>query len=362
MSLRIRKLTLTNFRSYRSASYDFAQRSVLVGQNASGKTNLLEALYLLASTKSFRADKELEMISWGETAGQVKARFEHDRQSQDVAVGLGAGSRSIQKAFTIDNSKRKTRDVITQFPMVLFSADDIRLVDGAPGRRRRALDLTLSQGSRAYHENIRSYGRVLASRNMLLERISSGEATTGELDFWDSKLAVTGQAVVDGRMEFTAFMNSLLPKTYQAIATRDIRSLAVAYKPLAANLNDEIPRRRAQDIAVGTTTAGPHRDDWSILLGNRTLSSFGSSGEYRSAMLAFRMAEVAWLSQALDVQPILLLDDVFSELDEYRREALLATLPDSQVIITTPEEKILPPDFAAEATVTEIERQEEPHV
>lgn len=360
--MRVENLTLTNFRSYRSASFDFAERTVLVGQNAAGKTNLLEALYLLASTKSFRADKELEMISWGEAAGQVKASFSHDKRSYEVAAGLGTGARSIRKSFTVDNSKKKARDVITRFPMVLFSADDIRLIDGAPGRRRRALDLALSQGSRSYHELLSTYGKVLASRNRLLEQINSGEAGTDELDFWDGKLADSGQALISDRSAFTDFLNDLLPDTYQAIATRDTRRLTVAYKPLTQDMASDIPRRRAQDIAIGTTTAGPHRDDWSILLGNRPLPSFGSGGEYRSAMLAFRMAEAAWLSQALAVRPVLLLDDVFSELDEYRRESLLESLPASQVIITTPEKGILPGSFAATATVTQIASRKESHV
>lgn len=355
MPLTVRQLSLTNYRSYRSASFDFSEQSVLVGQNGAGKTNLLEALYLLSSTKSFRADREREMISWGETAGNVTVQMERNGRTQTAAVGLGSGTRNITKRFTVDNTKRKAREIVTMFPMVLFSADDVRLIDGSPGRRRRALDLALSQSSRAYYEHLSTYGKVLASRNRLLEQIQSGEAGSGELEFWDGQLIATGQLLIDARQGFTDFFNRHLSDIYHGIATMiDKGKLEVAYRPLASDLATEIPRRRSQDIAIGTTTAGPHRDDWALLLGNRPLSSFGSGGEFRSAMLAFRLSETAWITECLEISPILLLDDVFSELDEFRRESLLAILPEGQVIITTPEAAVLPPAFAQTAAVTTI--------
>lgn len=355
MSLSVSSLSLTNFRSYESAAFEFSQRTVLVGRNGVGKTNLLEALYLLASTKSFRADREREMIFWGHAEGNVTAEIRSGGVTHQVSAGLAAGARAISKTFLVDGQKQRTRDLLTAFPMVLFSADDIRLVDGAPGRRRRALDLALTQSSRVYYEHLTTYNRVLASRNRLLEQVQSGEAGIDELEFWDTQLITSGQAIVLARQRFTDFFNQQLAGLYQGIATVVEKGrLELAYRPLATDLAEEIPRRRNQDIAVGTTTAGPHRDDWSLILGNRPLSSFGSGGEFRSAMLAFRMAELAWLTESLHVSPVLLLDDVFSELDELRREALLASLPDTQTIITTPGADVLPSRFAADALVTAI--------
>lgn len=357
MKLVIQNLSLVNFRSYPSARFDLAERTVLVGRNAAGKTNLLEALYLLASAKSFRADRELEMLHWGELAGRVEANMQRDNATHKVAAQLVAGGRGVQKTFTVDGNKRKSRELVRQFPMTLFSADDIRLIDGSPGRRRRALDLALGQSSVAYYDALSRYNRALASRNRLLEGIAAGEAGSGELDPWDAQLIEAGQAVINGRQEFADYLNDRLTELYRGVAgdeTAEAR-LQLAYRPLAGDLSSAVIGRRDQDIAVGTTTAGPHRDDWSLLLGNRPLVSFGSGGEYRSATLAFRLGEAAWQTQALGVRPALLLDDVFSELDERRRQSLLSSLPAGQTIITTPEAKVLPKTFAETAAVITIE-------
>ncbi len=375
MSLKVRKLSLTNFRSYKKAKFEFGDRTVIVGANASGKTNLLEALYLLSSGKSFRADRELEMISWGETAGRVAtvatlsggAGTQHnakESRSQEfeavVQLSAGPSGRTAQKAFQVDRRKLTPKEAAALLPMVLFSADDVRLVDGAPGRRRRALDLAIGQASPTYRTAGSRYAKVLASRNRLLETIASGESSAGELDFWDQELIEAGQVVIEQRVEFVRYLNARLSEAYAAIAVlppgrvAPPAGLQLDYQPLMSDLAAGLPARRAQDIAVGTTTAGPHRDDWKLLLGNRPLSSFGSGGEYRSALLAFRLCEADWLSGQRLVPPIILLDDVFSELDEYRRSALLASLPAGQTIITTPEADVLPRAFSESATVLAI--------
>lgn len=361
MSLRVTSLTLTNFRSYKQAGFSFSDQTVFVGANASGKTNLLEALYLLASTKSFRADREIEMIHWGETQARLAGTIERGDRTHSMVAKLQAGSRTISKTFEIDNTKRKARELATTFPMALFSADDVRLVDGAPGRRRRAFDLALSQSSLHYRDALNRYTKVVASRNRLLEQISSGEATSGELDFWDGQLIESGQAIIDGRHAFAEYLNLELEGIYESLIryspdkiTGAAGPLELAYEPLSIDLSVDIPRRRQADLAVGTTTVGPHRDDWKLLLGRRPLSSFGSGGEYRSAMLAFRISEAAWLCEKLAVRPVLLLDDVFSELDEHRRTALLEHLTAGQVIITTPEADVLPKEFANSAQIINI--------
>lgn len=361
MSLKVTQLILTNFRSYQSATFEFSERTVIVGANASGKTNLLEALYLIASGKSFRADREIEMIHWGESDGRVAALTENNRRQSEVVAQLSATPAGrVQKTFQADRRKLTTKETAALVPMVLFSADDVRLVDGAPGRRRRVLDLAISQAHLMYRVASGRYAKVLASRNRLLEGIASGESTTGELDFWDEQLIEAGQTIVDHRIEFVDRLNTRLPEAYDSIAvlppgrTGALTGLELAYQPLIADLAAELPRRRAQDIAVGTTTGGPHRDDWKLLLGNRPLSSFGSGGEYRSALLAFRLAEAAWLAEERHATPIILLDDVFSELDEHRRAALLESLPTGQTIITTPEASVLPADFGESATVLDI--------
>lgn len=368
MSLLVKKLTLNNFRSYESAEFSLAPRTVIVGPNAAGKTNILEALYLLASGKSFRADRESEMVRWGETAGRVQAVFERDGARREATAMLSSGGSPgvrTQKVFQADAKKQRARDLARTFPMVLFSADDSRLIDGSPGRRRRLLDLTISQGSVAYREALAKYGRALAGRNRLLEQIASGESTTAELAAWDEPLIAAGQTVVQGRQTYFAQAEAPLREAYESLTSRSdgvATRLTATYRPLAEDLASEIPRRRDQDLAVGTTTVGPHRDDWKLLLGNRPVVSFGSGGEYRSTVLAWRLAESEWLAAATDSSPIVLLDDVFSELDERRQESLLTNLPERQVIITTPSVDHLPAGLGSATTLITLAVQPQPHV
>lgn len=363
MSLSVRTLALANFRSYESAAFSFAPRTVITGPNASGKTNILEGLYLLASGKSFRADRESEMVRWGETAGRVHAEFARGGARREATAmfssGGGPGNRT-QKVFLVDAKKQRARDLARLFPMVLFSADDARLISGSPGRRRRLLDLAISQGSPEYRAALSRYTRALAGRNHLLERIATGESTAAELAAWDEPLIAAGQTVTRGRQDYFARAEAPLREAYAALTARSPRSagvatrLTAAYQPLAEDLAAEIPRRCAQDLAIGTTTAGPHRDDWRLLLGNRPLVSFGSGGEFRSAALAWRLAESEWLAAATDTAPIVLLDDVFSELDGFRQESLLTNLPERQVIITTPNTDHLSKRFESGAKIIEL--------
>lgn len=346
MDLLAHRLRLTNFRSYPSLDLELGERTLLVGRNAAGKTNVLEALYLLSSTKSFRADREREMIRWGEDAAHVAARVSRGKSDHEVSVGIGLGTRATKKLFSIDQTKRPAAEIPKWLPAALFSADDVRLIDGSPGRRRRALDLVIGQSSAEYLESLRRYGRVLASRNRLLEQIQAGEANHDELDFWDAQLIETAEIILAGRQRFSDFVNNRLTDHYRAVAPQTEGKLEFSYEPLTPDPATEIPKSRERDIAVGTTTTGPHRDDWKLLLGNRPIISFGSGGEFRTGILAFRLAEADWLAQELSVVPIVLLDDVFSELDASRREALLTNLPRTQVIITTPEKSEIPKSFS----------------
>ncbi len=305
------------------------------------------------------------MVRWGETAARVQAVFERSGARREATAMLSSGGRLTQKVFLVDNKKQRARDLASLFPMVLFSADDSRLIDGSPGRRRRLLDLSISQGSLEYRQAVSRYTRALAGRNQLLERIGSGEATTAELAAWDEPLIEAGQTVVAGRQTYFAEAEATLRETHAALTSRSISvatQLTAVYKPVAEDLATEIPRRRDQDIAVGTTTVGPHRDDWHLLLGNRPIISFGSGGEFRSAVLAWRLTESDWLAKATGSPPVVLLDDVFSELDEFRQAALLANLPERQVIITTPSATVLPTSFKTEATVLPLTHRERSRV
>ncbi len=332
---------------------------MIVGPNAAGKTNLLEAAFLFSAGKSFRAGRESEMVTWGESTARVEAAFAGGSRHK-AALTLDASGRVIRKSFELDGKAKPTKELRRRFPMVLFSAEDGRLVDGSPGRRRRALDLVVGQGSAAYQDALSKYNRALASRNRLLEQIAAREASEAELDVWDVQLAEAGTQVVDGRAEYVGSSADPLRNAYDALTKRSGHAagrLSVAYEPVA-DFEALLRSRRGQDIAIGTTSAGPHRDDWSILLDGRALASFGSGGEFRSAALAWRLAEAAWLAAVTEREPILLLDDVFSELDHARAKSLQDALPDGQSVITTPEPSEVPGALREGAEVIEIEPKE----
>jgi DNA replication and repair protein RecF len=352
-------LTLHNFRNYRQDGFAFSPRTVIVGPNATGKTNLLEAAFLFSSGKSFRAGRESEMVTWGESTARIEAAFENSSRHR-AALVLDASGRVIKKSFELDGKVKPTKELRRRFPMVLFSADDGRLVDGSPGRRRRALDLVLSQGSAAYQDALSTYNRALAGRNRLLEQIAAREASEAELDAWDVPLVEAGTQVVAGRKDFFEASGQALRGAYDSLTKRSDHArgkLSVAYEPIT-DFESLLGSRRSQDMAVGTTTAGPHRDDWTILLGGRSLGSFGSGGEFRSAALAWRLGETAWLAGVTEREPILLLDDVFSELDSFRAESLREALRGGQTIITTPELSEVPDALREGAEVIEIEPKE----
>jgi DNA replication and repair protein RecF len=322
---------------------------------------VLEAIYLLASARSFRADREKEMIYWGASFARLEAAITRNSSKHRIIAKLEEASRGITKRYEVDTNPAKTRQLPATMPASLFSADDIRLVAGAPGRRRKATDLVIGQVFPAYREALSRYSRALASRNRLLEQINTGEAGHDQLDVWDEQVGASGSEIIAARQRYVKELNNKLGATYQdltatspANASAKIEPLKIAYEPATTDLATELVRRRTTDLSVGTTTTGPHRDDWSLVLNGRRLASFGSSGEFRSAMLALRLTEAGWIEHHLGIRPLMLLDDVFSELDEYRRDALLEHLGDSQVVITTPEAEILPTPFKERATLIEL--------
>lgn len=301
------------------------------------------------------------MIRWGAPFARLEAGIRGANSDHKIIAKLQEANRGITKRYEIDTSPLRSKELPTIMPASLFSAEDVRLVAGAPGRRRKALDLVLGQVFPQYRASLGQYTRALASRNRLLEQIISGETGHDQLDVWDEQVARSGTEIITARERYINDLNSGLGEVYQELAATSPTSsrtpgepLRIAYEASTTELSQELQRRRNIDLSVGTTTMGPHRDDWIMVLNGRKLASFGSSGEFRSAMLALRLAEARWIKQQLEVSPLMLLDDVFSELDEYRRDALLEHLGDSQVVITTPEANILPRKFEQAAKIIEL--------
>ena len=340
--MQIKKLKLENFRKFSSFELDINQDILLlIGKNAQGKTNLLEAIHVLSIGKSFRLNKLDKAIKWGEEYLRIQGVL--DNQSK-LEVFYSVVPRR-QKVSKINGVKKKLNDFVGNFLTVLFTPEDIDLVSAAPGNRRRFLDILLSQISHQYLIDLLNYQKVLKHRNKLLKAILENKSKEDELEFWDSRLAEHGINIVRERKAFFEQTKNFLTHQYQKISGTQ-ENLFLKYHARIDEADEkkyiqQLIKRHNRDIQLCETSSGPHRDDFEFMLNNKPLISFGSRGEYRSVILALKLTEVKFIEDKKEDKPVLLLDDVFSELDTNRKKFLLNTIKKQQTIITTTDDSVL---------------------
>ncbi len=399
-------LSLEHFRNYTRLDLDFAQRLILLqGDNAQGKTNLLEAIYLLATSKPVHAQSEREVVDWQAQAEpipfcRVSARVFTQEAGKERPLELEviftprSDGLNFTKQVKINGVNKRSMDLIGLMRAVLFLPEDIRLVDGSPGERRRYLDIALCQIDAAYCRGLAEYQKVLAQRNSLLKTLreqgasAAAPATDAQLSFWDEKLVQHGALVLAKRQNFVAQLDVLarqrhadvsggrevlrveyVPsfnygpleevefKRWQAgveldgrVADAGLSAFTTGAEEVAQRFLRRLSQRRRRELAAGATLYGPHRDDLRLLANGRNLRTYGSRGQQRSAALALKLAEVQAMTAATGRAPLLLLDDVMSELDARRRSALLAALEGvEQAILTTTDWDDFTPQFRAAA-------------
>lgn len=337
---------LINVRSYGQQSFDFGPLTVLVGNNGSGKTNVLESVYLASTTTSWRTKTDAEIIKWHETA----ARIEVD----DIAIALTRSP--YRKYFWIDGVKRPAKEVVGHLKTVLFQPDDMQLILGSPAYRRHFLNIVLAQADRLYGQNLITYRQVLMQRNRLLKQIQDGRASESELHFWDMELVRLAEDIWQARQRFIEVATDHLAAYYQSISGDTIAVMPhlQTHPAQTEHLAQEIAQWHPREIAAGQTLRGPHRDDLVLLMDDIPARERASRGEVRSLTIALKLIELTFLQNAAtgstnDV--VLLLDDVMSELDENRRQRLLAAVDGVQTVITTTDVSHLPADLAASAQV-----------
>ena len=380
------RLSLTNFRNIRELELDLTPNPiVLVGSNAQGKTSILEAVYLLAVARSFRADNEREVVNWDavqETghamvAGIVERKAGRERvtmgyQCIPAAQGREA-SFSVRKQATVGRVRRSAAELIGVVNAVLFAAGDLELVYGSPGGRRRYLDILLSQADSAYLRSLQRYQRVIQQRNQLLRLLQDRRAGDNELAFWDEQLVTEGTNILWHRMRALEELNELASSIHSELS--DDPSLSLTYKPtlplddldlggndgdaqrtlIAERFTDALQTRRAREVATGSTVVGPHRDDLRLLAGDVDMGTYASRGQARTVALALRLAEASYLSNLRADGPIVLLDDVLSELDSRRRAQVLRRASSyEQVVITTTDLEPLGQKFLRTATCFQV--------
>ncbi|MHB9035082.1 MAG: DNA replication/repair protein RecF [Armatimonadota bacterium] len=345
--MHISTLSLTNFRNYEHLNFEPVEGlNVLVGLNAQGKSSVLEAIYVLATSKSHRTSRDMDLIRLAENVARVCAEVVRSERN-DTVLEL-ALSRTEPKAIKINKVKHpKIGDIVGQLNAVIFSNSDIDMVRGEPSLRRRFLNLEISQVSPHYIHALGRYKRVLDQRNNLLREIRTSKVQSGDLDAWDRQLAQYGATIISRRAKFIGFLAGTASKIYSSL-TSNSEELEVSYKPSVDSgpdssedeISDRFVRRLAAkreiDIMRGTTTSGPHRDDMTLAVNDLPAREFASQGQQRSTAIALKLAEIDLMEESVGESPVVLLDDVMAELDETRRARVLeVTLGRCQTFITT---------------------------
>lgn len=348
----LKSLKLQNFRSYKDTDFEFGKITIIVGPNGIGKTNILEAILLLSTTKSHRAKKDSEMIAWGQDLARLHVETDvGPLQLVITKTGKLAKERGVQ---------RRLSEFLGAMKTILFYPEEIGAIAGSPALRRRILDMVLCQIDRKYTHDLLEYQKIIHQRNELLLAIKMNRAHADELYFWDRTLAKIGARIEEKRLTSLTFINSKIGKIYQNFS-EDKNNLQIKYEPtfpldgkISQGFIAALDRARDREIRFAQTMIGPHRSDLIFMLDDKPLAQFGSRGELRSALFAFKVALEELIVQDSGQKPILLLDDVFSELDAKRRRALSRALLGLQTIITTTDIKNLDKEFVEKAKIIEL--------
>ena len=336
--MRITRAKLNHFRNYTQCDFTPCPGvNVLLGDNGQGKTNLLEALYLCCTGRSHRTRQDRELIRWDADFASVYAQAEKNDGSHEVEVILPAmGKRKIKIA---GREAARSGELMGHITGVLFSPEDLRTVKDGPAERRRMIDMTLAQLRPAYYYALQRYNRALKQRGEVLRACSVNPSLFSTLEMWDEQLAAAGSDLMRHRRAYIEKLSAAAEATYAEIADGR-EKLQVRYQPSVA-AGDDVPAImdallavRETDVRRMTTSVGPHRDEVLLTIDGREVRSFGSQGQQRTAALSLRLSELSVMRDEMGEWPILMLDDVMSELDPHRRRQLIARLEGIQTIVT----------------------------
>lgn len=346
--MHIESIKLINYRNYDKLDIILNEKlNIFIGDNAQGKTNLLESIYICAFSKSYRAAKEKELIKIDKDKAYIGVNVKRDFTDKFIEIKFEKNKTKRVRINRIEIDK--ISDLFGHLNVVLFSPEDLKLVKEGPSNRRIFLDTEISQIRPKYRYNINRYSKILKHRNNLLKSIQKNNNKLKTIEVWDMQLAEVGSEIIKNRIEFIDRISEISRNIHYNI-TEGIEELELEYIP-SFNIDYEVNkneikdifieilnRNLAKDIEKGTTEFGPHRDDIKININGLDAKIFGSQGQQRTAALSMKLAEVELVKSEIGEYPVLLLDDVLSELDIKRRKFLLSTFKDVQTIITSTED------------------------
>ena len=344
--MKIANLNIKNFRNYESLKVDFDDKvNVFIGKNAQGKTNLLESIFYCCIGKSFKSCKDKELIKWNEESAHIKLTCQKKYRDIDIEINL---NKNQKKSIKINNLPiKKIGDLIGEINIVFFSPQELRLVRESPDERRKFMDIDISQNNKRYFYQLSRYEKILANRNKLLKLSQTIEAVKETIDIWDRALIVSAKFLAFERQKF---INQIMPYAQKAHSylSNGKENLYLSYKcgcnieldeNFEKNMDKLLKKNLEKDFKLGYTSIGVHRDDIDIFLNDTEVKNFGSQGQQRTVALALKLAELENMYNINGEYPILLLDDVFSELDIDRQNRLLKFVGRTQTFITCTDER-----------------------
>ena len=350
----IENLALQNYRNYARAEITFSDGiNILYGDNAQGKTNILEAIYLIGTTKSHRGSKDREIIRFDADESHIRAEIKKDGMHRRIDMHL---KKSKSKGIAIDMVPiRRSSELLGTMNMVFFSPEDLSIIKNSPAERRNFMDMELCQLDKIYVSLLANYKKVLDQRNNLLRQISFDKSKMDMLPVWDDQLVKYGIEIIKKRNHFIDLINEIIPDIHSNL-TSGKEHLCLVYEKNAEeeSFASMLVEKQEMDLRYQTTQTGPHRDDIAFLSDGMYVRKFGSQGQQRTAILSMKLSEMEYIKEETGSYPVLLLDDIGSELDAARREALMTYLEKEkiQTLMTGTD-----PALAGMGTVIEMENK-----
>lgn len=330
----VKSLELNHFRNYESLNIAFDQgTNILYGNNAQGKTNILEAIYLSGTTKSHKGSKDREMVQFGNEESHIRLFVEKQEKQFQIDMHL---KKHKSKGIAVNRIPiKKAGELFGILTLVFFSPEDLNIIKNGPSERRRFMDMELCQLDRIYFDNLTKYNKILMQRNKLLKDIYVKPELKETLFAWNIQLAEYGKKIIQRRREFVSRLDEIVAELHAKISG-GTETVTLTYEPNVKeeDFERELERVREKELKLGQTMTGPHRDDISFLSNDIDIRKFGSQGQQRTLALSLKLSEIELVRQITKETPILLLDDVLSELDSKRQNFLLNNLCDTQTIIT----------------------------
>ncbi len=330
----IKSLELQDFRNYESLKLEFdGGTNIFYGDNAQGKTNILEAIFMLATTKSHKGAKDQDMIRFEKEEAHIRSFLFKEEITRQIDLHLRKGK---SKGIAIDSQRvKKAADLLGLLHVVFFSPEDLSIIKNSPAERRRFIDMELCQLDSFYLYNLSHYNQILNQRNKLLKEMAKTPELSETLSIWDSQLASYGSKVIERREAFIKQLSEIIKEKHRTLSgEREDLELIYEKNVDVDNLEEKIRENRQKDIYLKQTTTGPHRDDMTFLVNGIDIRKFGSQGQQRTAALSLKLSEIEIVKKSIHDTPVLLLDDVLSELDSNRQNYLLSEIKDIQTLIT----------------------------